>query len=79
MSADIEKVGPQDGLAVQQALQHRSSDEGGSESSPEKAPDDDLKKGDGKSQKEKDKEKGVGGFGAYLVRTLSGQRVLAIC
>lgn len=67
MSADIEKVGPQDGLAVQQALERSQSEKAGSDSSPEKVPEDDLKKDEVKGQKQKDKEDGVGGFGAYLV------------
>lgn len=76
----MEKVGPQDGLAVQQAVHHRASDEAGSEGSPEKVPDDDLNKRDEKSTKQKDKEEGVGGFGAYLVLLSPGHRkVLAVC
>lgn len=65
--ADLEKVGPQDGLAVQQALQPIESEKAGSDSSPEKVPDEDPKQGDDKDQKQQDAEDGVGGFGAYLV------------
>ena len=69
MSADIEKVGPQDGLAVQQALRPVEDEKTGSDSSRDRVSDGDVKKGDGKDQKEQDKEDGVGGFGAYVVWT----------
>lgn len=68
MSADIEKVGPQDGLAVQQALQHVESEKAASNSSGESPNEGDEKRGDGKDQTKQDDEDGVGGFGAYIVR-----------
>jgi len=63
MSADIEKVGPQDGLAVTQQLQqHIDSEKADSDGFPEKVLDEDKDE----KKESKDEEK-IGGFSAYLV------------